>query len=187
MDQDFSRPRVAAGRVTGSRFSKSTVTALEAAELLVNNPRDFLWQWSPRPQAAGQCSAVLCMTSAAIALQSRGSLRRQTRPPSCQRSPAYAGWQSAAPPQVRLSDMPRRDHEDRKPSACGTRLPPASPRPPPGSGRGRHSGVHRVPEGGLAADLVQQPRAPRGATAPWGGETPSPLGCRSSLKKLGAA
>jgi transposase-like protein len=28
-----------------------------------------------------------------------------------------------------------------------------------------------------AANLVQQPRAPRGATAPWGGETPSPLGC----------
>ena len=42
-------------------------------------------------------------------------------------------------------------------------------------------------QSGLAADLVQQPRAPRGATAPWGGETPSPLGCRSSLTKLGAA
>ena len=36
-------------------------------------------------------------------------------------------------------------------------------------------------------DLVHQPGAPRGATAPWGGERPSPLGCRSSLTKLGAA
>jgi putative transposase len=33
----------------------------------------------------------------------------------------------------------------------------ASRRPPPRPGPGRHSGVHRVPESGLAADLVQQP------------------------------
>jgi hypothetical protein len=34
---------------------------------------------------------------------------------------------------------------------------------------------------GAAFDLlVDQSAAPRGATAPWGGEMPSPLGCRSS-------
>ena len=58
-----------------------------------------------------------------------------------------------------------------------------APRPGPR----RPARVHRVPQGDLAADLVQQPGAPRGAACPWGGGSPSSLGRRSGLTELGAA
>ena len=58
-----------------------------------------------------------------------------------------------------------------------------APRPGPR----RRARVHRIPEGDLAPDLVQQPGAPRGAVCPWGGGSPSSSGCRSGLMELGAA
>ena len=45
--------------------------------------------------------------------------------------------------------------------------------------------VHRLPDRALEEDLVHQPRAPRGAVEPRGGESPSLSGCRSSLTSWG--